>query len=87
MKAVDQHSSIGEDDEAKEAAAAVAIVRCTCRLTGKTGVEMEAMTGATIAALTVYDMCKAVSHDIRIESTHLVSKSGGRSGTYSRSSS
>ena len=44
----------------------------------KTGVEMEALTGASVAALTVYDMCKALSHDIRIESVQLVEKTGGK---------
>jgi cyclic pyranopterin phosphate synthase len=53
-------------------------IRCECRTTGKTGVEMEALTGASIAALTVYDMVKAVSHKVRIEGTVLVSKTGGK---------
>ena len=52
------------------------------RVSGKTGVEMEALTGASVAALTIYDMCKALSHAIEIRSTKLVEKSGGRSGTY-----
>lgn len=42
------------------------------------GVEMEALTGATVAALTIYDMCKAVSHDISIQHTRLIQKSGGK---------
>ena len=50
----------------------------TAKLNGQTGVEMEALTGATVAALTIYDMCKAFSHDIIIESTQLMSKSGGK---------
>lgn len=56
-------------------------VRIDCRvgLHGKTGVEMEALTGACVAALTVYDMCKALSHDITIERVHLVEKRGGKS--------
>ena len=54
------------------------IITCEVKTSGKTGVEMEALTGATIAALTVYDMCKAFSHDIIIESTQLQSKSGGK---------
>jgi len=53
-------------------------IRCTVALTHKTGVEMEALTGASIAALTVYDMCKALSHEIVIDSLHLVEKSGGK---------
>eukprot|EP00903_Cladosiphon_okamuranus_P012615 g11803.t1 len=53
-------------------------VECTVRVTHKTGVEMEAMTGASVAALTVYDMLKGLSHDVVIESTALVSKTGGK---------
>jgi cyclic pyranopterin phosphate synthase len=56
----------------------VAIVRCRVEIHHKTGVEMEALTGVTVAALTIYDMCKALSHDIRIEDVRLLSKSGGR---------
>lgn len=54
-------------------------VECKVSCTGKTGVEMEALTGATIAALTIYDMCKAMSHDIILHEVRLVSKRGGRS--------
>ncbi len=54
-------------------------IRCTVETTHKTGVEMEALTGASIAALTVYDMCKALSHRIIIGETKLVSKTGGKS--------
>lgn len=57
-------------------------IRCEVSTTGKTGVEMEAMTGASIAALTVYDMCKAMNKAIRIHDLHLVSKTGGKSGDY-----
>jgi cyclic pyranopterin phosphate synthase len=53
-------------------------IRCRVEVHHKTGVEMEALTGATVAALTVYDMCKALSHDIRIEGVRLLSKVGGR---------
>lgn len=60
-----------------------ALIRCTVSLHHKTGVEMEALTGASVAALTIYDMCKALSHSIEIRSTKLVEKSGGRSGTFS----
>jgi len=56
-----------------------AIIECECRVTHKTGVEMEALTGASIAALTIYDMVKAVSHNVEIGQTVLVSKSGGKS--------
>jgi cyclic pyranopterin phosphate synthase len=53
-------------------------VRCRVETHHKTGVEMEALTGATVAALTIYDMCKALSHDIRIVEVRLIRKSGGR---------
>ena len=52
------------------------------RTTGQTGVEMEALTAAAVAALTVYDMCKALDHSIEITGLHLVEKAGGRSGHY-----
>jgi cyclic pyranopterin phosphate synthase len=55
-----------------------ALIECECRVTHKTGVEMEALAGASIAALTIYDMVKAVSHEVQIESTYLVGKSGGK---------
>ena len=55
------------------------LIECTARVTGKTGVEMEALTGASVAALTVYDMCKAMSHGIVIEEIRLVEKTGGKS--------
>ena len=51
----------------------------TCIISGKTGVEMEALTAASVAALTVYDMCKALSHDITIEQVRLIEKTGGKS--------
>jgi cyclic pyranopterin phosphate synthase len=54
------------------------VIDCTARITAKTGVEMEALVGASIAALTVYDMCKALSHDIVIRETRLMSKTGGK---------
>ena len=53
-------------------------IRCEVSVTHKTGVEMEALTGASVAALTVYDMCKALSHDIVIGDVRLIEKSGGR---------
>lgn len=55
------------------------IIDCTCNISSKTGVEMEALTGASIAALTIYDMCKAMSHEIVIRETKLLKKSGGKS--------
>jgi cyclic pyranopterin monophosphate synthase len=54
----------------------------TCRLTGRTGVEMEALTAVSVAALTIYDMCKAVDRSMRLTEIRLTHKSGGRSGTY-----
>ncbi|NNM62058.1 MAG: cyclic pyranopterin monophosphate synthase MoaC [Steroidobacteraceae bacterium] len=57
----------------------VAVIRCTVDVHGKTGVEMEALTGVSVAALTIYDMCKALSHDIVIGETRLLSKQGGKS--------
>lgn len=55
---------------------------CTAKLEGKTGVEMEALTGVTVALLTIYDMCKAVDKSMVIEDIHLLKKTGGKSGTY-----
>lgn len=57
-------------------------IRATVRCKGETGVEMEAMTAVSVAALTVYDMCKAVQRDIMISETVLLKKSGGKSGEY-----
>jgi len=54
------------------------VIDCTASVTAKTGIEMEALVGASIAALTVYDMCKALSHDIVIKETKLMSKTGGK---------
>lgn len=55
-----------------------AVIDCYCKVHHRTGVEMEALTGATVAALTVYDMCKALSHEITIDQTRLISKTGGK---------
>lgn len=57
-------------------------IEATCKLTGRTGVEMEALTAVSVAALTVYDMVKAVDKSMRITDIRLVHKSGGKSGTY-----
>src|SRR5664279_3607748 len=54
------------------------VIDCTATITSKTGVEMEALVGASIAALTVYDMCKALSHDIVIKEIKLMEKTGGK---------
>ncbi len=62
-----------------------AVIACTASVQGKTGVEMEALTGASIAALTIYDMCKALSHEIEIGPIRLLAKSGGRSGEFKAS--
>jgi cyclic pyranopterin phosphate synthase len=55
-----------------------AVIDCRVRVTHKTGVEMEALTGASVAALTIYDMCKALSHDMVIADIRLVTKTGGK---------
>ena len=55
------------------------VVRCEVAVHGRTGVEMEALTGASVAALTIYDMCKALSHEIVISATRLLAKHGGKS--------
>ena len=55
------------------------IVKCTAKVNGKTGVDMDALTGASIAALTMYDMCKGFSHDIKIRAVQLMEKTGGKS--------
>jgi len=58
------------------------VVRATCKVTGRTGVEMEALTAASVAALTVYDMCKATDRGMRITDLRLLHKDGGRSGEF-----
>jgi len=73
--AIDQ-CAIAIDTEAPDRIA----IRCTVGVAHKTGVEMEALTGASVAALTVYDMCKAFGHDMVIETTRLIEKTGGKSG-------
>ncbi|MCW8836919.1 MAG: cyclic pyranopterin monophosphate synthase MoaC [Rhodospirillales bacterium] len=57
-------------------------IEATCKLTGRTGVEMEALTAVSVAALTVYDMCKAVDRGMRIVDIRLTHKDGGKSGAY-----
>jgi cyclic pyranopterin phosphate synthase len=54
------------------------VINCTATITAKTGIEMEALVGASIAALTIYDMCKALSHGIVIKETRLIEKTGGK---------
>jgi cyclic pyranopterin phosphate synthase len=74
-------TSVQVELEALPEEAAVAI-RATCRVSGRTGVEMEALTAVAVAALTIYDMCKAVDRGMRITDLRLVHKAGGRSGEY-----
>ena len=57
-------------------------ITATCKITGRTGVEMEALTAVSVAALTIYDMCKAVDRGMRIGNIRLTHKSGGKSGAY-----
>jgi cyclic pyranopterin phosphate synthase len=76
-------SSVKVDLEADPAANAVEIT-ATVRTTGQTGVEMEALTAASVAALTVYDMCKAVDRSMRIEGLRVTHKAGGKSGEFAQ---
>jgi len=70
------------DFEIDDSAGTVTAV-CTVRTDGKTGVEMEALTGTSVALLTIYDMCKAIDKRMCIENVHLVTKQGGKSGDFS----
>ena len=63
-----------------------AVIQVTAKTTGRTGVEMEALTAASVAALTIYDMCKSVSKSMEIESICLLKKTGGKSGDYLKQS-
>jgi len=72
---------IGEYANVEETGLRVVAV---CRTTGKTGVEMEALTAASVAALTIYDMCKGLDKGIVIESVQLLEKQGGKSGRWQR---
>lgn len=76
-------SFVGVDFTADEARH-VLIVRSTCHTRHQTGVEMEAMTACSVAALTVYDMCKAADKGIVLDQIRLISKSGGKSGDWHR---
>ena len=76
-------TSVKVDLQADAAAGAVEIT-ATVRTTGQTGVEMEALTAASVAALTVYDMCKAVDRSMRIDALRLTHKDGGTSGVFSQ---
>ena len=77
LEGVDLDFELNEADFAIE-------VRAFVKTTGPTGVEMEALTAVSVAALTIYDMCKSVSKDIAITDTHLLAKTGGQSGDYRR---
>ncbi|WP_444984233.1 cyclic pyranopterin monophosphate synthase MoaC [Halomonas mongoliensis] len=76
-------SKVAIDFTLDEAASCVE-VRATCRLNGRTGVEMEALTAVSVACLTLYDMCKAVDKEMEIGAIHLDTKTGGKSGDYRR---
>jgi len=76
-------SSVNVDLEADEANSQV-LIKATCKLAGQTGVEMEALTAASVAALTIYDMCKAVDKGMTISQVRLLEKSGGKSDDWSR---
>jgi cyclic pyranopterin monophosphate synthase len=71
-------------DLATDATANAVAISATVRTTGQTGVEMEALTAASVAALTVYDMCKAVDRGMRIEGLRVTHKAGGKSGEFSQ---
>ena len=71
-------------DLALDAESSCVTIEATCRLSGQTGVEMEALTAASVSALTVFDMCKAVDKEMAINDVTLLEKSGGRSGHYTR---
>ncbi|MEM8561007.1 MAG: cyclic pyranopterin monophosphate synthase MoaC [Pseudomonadota bacterium] len=76
-------ASVSVDFQLREEETSV-YVETRCKLTGQTGVEMEALTAASVAALTIYDMCKAVDKGMVIESVALMHKSGGKSGDWNR---
>ena len=76
-------SSVTIDFEIDDNTNSINII-CNCKLNGKTGLEMEALTAVSIAALTIYDMCKAVDREMTITETQLTYKSGGKSGTFKR---
>lgn len=76
-------SSVNVELEADEVNSQVRI-SATCKLNGQTGVEMEALTAAAVAALTIYDMCKAVDRGMTVSQIQLVEKTGGKSGPWNR---
>ncbi|MDH4185665.1 MAG: cyclic pyranopterin monophosphate synthase MoaC [Nitrospira sp.] len=76
--------SFKEESQPNQAGFCAIAIFATVKTTGQTGVEMEAMTAATVAALTIYDMCKAIDRGMSFGDICLLSKSGGKSGTYTR---
>ena len=77
----------GVEVELQFAAPDLLRIQATVRATDRTGVEMEAMTAVAVAGLTVYDMCKAIDREMRVEQIELLEKTGGKSGTWRRSDS
>ena len=75
-------SSVTLDLELKDGREPAVEITATCKLRGQTGVEMEALTAVSVAALTVYDMCKAVDRAMTIGDIHLVHKAGGKTGEF-----
>jgi cyclic pyranopterin phosphate synthase len=75
LEAIDVDLSLDPDRNAVD-------ITATCRVSGRTGVEMEALTAVSVAALTIYDMCKAVDRGMRLTDIRLLAKSGGRSGDF-----
>lgn len=76
--------SFKEESKPNQAGLCAIHIFATVKTTGQTGVEMEAMTAASVAALTIYDMCKAIDRGMSFSDVCLLSKSGGKSGTYTR---
>lgn len=76
-------TAVSKNDQAEHSGCGIHII-ATVGLTGKTGVEMEALTAASVAALTVYDMCKAIDRGMEISQVRVVHKEGGKSGTWDR---
>jgi cyclic pyranopterin phosphate synthase len=76
--------SFKEESQPNQAGLCAIHIFATVKTTGQTGVEMEAMTAASVAALTIYDMCKAIDRGMSFTNVCLLSKSGGKSGTYTR---
>ena len=81
INGIDLELSLSDDDDEGDHAV---VVRAYLKSTGPTGVEMEAMTAVSVAALTVYDMCKSITKDIEITEVRLLAKTGGSSGDYRR---